>query len=153
MNVKIYVSMEDYHKFRKGESVVVGGVGTNVHKYVEVVCDVDEVEFDYIDVHDTISRDPYYGEKEYGTGKRIVSVVTNRVYYVKRKIIPKSANDDIRVGDTVIIRDAMDPSYIGKEGIVEAISEHSPICYKLNIDGQPGSWANAWLRSMVTKKI
>ena len=55
------------------------------------------------------------------------------------------------VGDEVRIIDAMDTSYIGKIGIIEAISTCSPYSCKLNIDGQQGSWGSAWLFSMIEK--
>lgn len=55
------------------------------------------------------------------------------------------------VGDKVRIRDAMDASYIGKIGIIEAISAYSPYLCKLNIDGKQGSWGYSWLFSTIEK--
>lgn len=50
-------------------------------------------------------------------------------------------------GDRVRIIDAMDTKYIGRIGIVEEVSKHPPLCCKLTIDNEEGSWANAWLFS------
>ena len=52
-----------------------------------------------------------------------------------------------KIGDKVRIIDAMDSKYIGKIGIIEEVSSHSPLCCKLTIDGKSGSWASAWLFS------
>jgi hypothetical protein len=45
----------------------------------------------------------------------------------------------------------MDTSYIGKIGVIEGVSSHTPFCCKLTIDGVKGSWSNAWLFSMIKK--
>lgn len=55
------------------------------------------------------------------------------------------------VGDSVRIKDAINDGYIVKIGIVEAVSTHNPLCCKLTIDGVKGSWASAWLFSMIEK--
>lgn len=56
-----------------------------------------------------------------------------------------------KIGDKVRIRDAMNPAYIGKIGIVEAVSDRTPYCCKLIIDDKKGSWGNACLFSCIEK--
>ena len=89
--------------------------------------------------------------REYIKGYSNVNEINKDLYYdsfkddVYRTLF--KPNDDIKVGDSVIIIDAMDSKYINKKATVEEINSHYPKSCILNIDGVEGSWHDAWLFS------